>query len=426
MYTFRTSQPIKSSQVPDAMLEDIEVERALQIVLSTAHLLEGQRRAILDCVGYVLAEDVPADMDIPPFDNSAMDGYAVLASDTVGASSETPVQLRVVADLPAGYAHPTVVRGGEAVRIMTGAPLPPGTDAIARSEMTIRGDGTVLVTAPAKPGQDVRYRGEDVKQGDVVLTCGTPVRPAEVGMLATLGRRDALVVRRPRVAVLTTGDELVDPWEPVAPGKIRNSNLYSISAQVKACGGEPILLGTARDTVERLEAKVRLGAEADMLITSGGVSVGDYDVVKPVLARMGEILFWKVKMRPGSPVVFGEIHGKPMFGLPGNPTASIVAFEQFVRPAILHMSGRTALRRREVEATLEENVKSRPGVTNFVRAIATERDGQWLVRRAGEQGSAMLRSMVQSNALLIVPETASRLSIGDKVQVQLLDLPETE
>ncbi len=408
------------------MLEDIEVQRALQIVLSSATVLDGERRAILDCLGYVLAEDVPADMDIPPFDNSAMDGYAVLAADTIAANTDKPVQLRVVADLPAGYAPPTAVRSGEAVRIMTGAPLPPGTDAVARSEIAVRGDGTVLITSSVRPGQDVRYSGEDVKKGDTVLARGTPIRPAEVGMLATLGRRDALVVRKLRVAVLTTGDELVDPWEPVTPGKIRNSNLYSISAQVKACGGEPVPLGVARDTVEQLEAKVRLGSEADMLITSGGVSVGDYDVVKTVLARMGEILFWKVQMRPGSPVVFGRILGKPMFGLPGNPTASMVAFEQFVRPAILKMSGRTALRRHEVEATLEENVKNRPGVRNFVRAIATERDGRWFVRRSGEQGSAMLRSMVRSNALLVVPETASKLSEGDKVQVQLLDLPEVE
>ena len=408
------------------MLEDIEVEHALRIVLSSVHQLDGELRAILDCTGYVLAEDVPADMDIPPFDNSAMDGYAVVASDTLAATPDRPVQLRVVADLPAGYAPPALVRSGESVRIMTGAPLPPGTDAIARSEITVRGDGTVLITSPVRPGQDVRYTGEDVKKGDTVLTRGTPVRAAEVGMLATLGRRDALVVRKPRVAVLATGDELVEPWEPVTPGKIRNSNLYSISAQVKACGGEPIPLGIARDTSEQLEAKVRLGVDADMLLTSGGVSVGDYDVVKTVLARMGEILFWKVRMRPGSPVVFGQIQGKPMFGLPGNPTASIVAFEQFARPAILKMSGRTALRRREVEATLEESVKNRPGVRNFIRAIATERNGQWFVRRAGEQGSAMLRSMVRSNALLVVPETASKLIAGDKVQVQLLDLPEVE
>lgn len=408
------------------MLEDIDVERALKIVLSSTEPLPGERRAILECLGQVLAEDVSADMDIPPFDNSAMDGYAVLASDTTRATAENPAQLRVVADLPAGYAPPPLVRGGEAVRIMTGAPMPAGTDAVARSEIAVRGDGTVLITTPVKHGEDVRYSGEDVRKGQAVLAAGTPVRPAEVGMLATLGRRDALVVRRPVVAVLATGDELVEPWEPVTPGKIRNSNLYSISAQVKACGGEPILLGVARDTAQQLEAKVRLGAEVDMLITSGGVSVGDYDVVKTVLTTLGEILFWKVRMRPGSPVVFGKIEGKPMFGLPGNPTASMVAFEQFVRPAILRMSGRIALRRREVEAVLQEPVRNRPGVRNFVRAIAEEKEGRWQVRRAGEQGSAMLSTMVQSNALLVVPETATALKAGDTVRVQLLDLPEVE
>jgi molybdopterin molybdotransferase len=309
---------------------------------------------------------------------------------------------------------------------MTGAPLPTGTDAVARSEITVQGEGTVLITAPVAPGEDVRFSGEDVRRGEIVLQKGSIVRPAEVGMLATLGRREALVVRRPKVAVLATGDELVDPWEPVTPGKIRNSNLYSLAAQVAAAGGEPVLLGVARDTVEQLEAKIKLGAQADMLLTSGGVSVGDYDVVKTVLTRLGEMVFWKVKMRPGSPVAFGKLAGKPMFGLPGNPTASMVAFEQYARPAILKMSGRRALRRVEVRAILEETVKNRPGVRNFIRAIATQDDGRWHVRRAGEQGSAMLKTMVQSNALLVVPETASRLNAGDLVTVQLLDLPEIE
>jgi molybdopterin molybdotransferase len=246
-------------------------------------------------------------------------------------------------------------------------------------------------------------------------------------MLATLGRSHARVVRSPKVAVLTTGDELVAPDEPVTPGKIRNSNLYSISAQVRACGGEPLPLGVARDTADELEAKIRRGiADADMLLTSGGVSVGDYDVVKTVLARMGEILFWRVKMRPGSPVTFGRIQGKPVFGLPGNPSASMVAFEQFVRPAILKMSGRARLRRRQVEATLEEGVKNRVGVRNFLRAIATEMKGEWMVRPAGAQGSGILRTMVLANAILVIPETVSRLHPGDKATVQLLDLPEAD
>lgn len=406
------------------MLEEIPVEQALDLVLSHCPTLAGESRFLLDTLSYVLAEDVAADMDIPPFDNSAMDGYAVIAADTSSASLEHPALLKVIADLPAGYAPPESVSRGEAVRIMTGAPMPPGTDAVVRSEHAEATVGTVQILRPVVPGEDVRYSGEDVRKGEVVLSKGTHVRPAEVGMLATLGRKRALVVRKPRVAVLTTGDELVEPDKPVTPGKIRNSNLYSISAQVKACGGEPVPLGVARDTVEHLEAKIEEGARADMLLTSGGVSVGDYDVVKQVLTRMGEIVFWKVRMRPGSPVAFGTIRGKPMFGLPGNPTASMVAFEQFVRPGILKMSGLTRFHRHEVEAILEEAVKNRPGVRNFVRAVAEQRDGQWYVRRAGEQGSAILSTMVQSNALMVVPETASGLTPGDRVRVQLLDLPE--
>jgi molybdopterin molybdotransferase len=293
-------------------------------------------------------------------------------------------------------------------------------------EDTQTGDGMVRIIRPLSHGEDVRYSGEDVKRGDLILRRGTRIRPAEVGMLATLGRRSADVIRPPRVAVLTTGDELVAPWEPVTPGKIRNSNLYSISAQVKMCGAEPVLLGVARDTEAELEERIGRGMEADMLLTSGGVSVGDYDVVKTVLARMGNILFWKVKMRPGAPVVFGLIEGKPMFGLPGNPTASMVAFEQFARPAILKMSGRSETRRPEVWATLEEGIKNRVGIRNFARAIATQEGGEWRVRRAGEQGSGILRTMTMANALMVVPETAGRLEPGDRVRVQLLDLPEVE
>jgi len=409
------------------MLLDVGVEQALDIVLGSVSALDGESRPLLECLGAVLAEDVAADMDIPPFDNSAMDGYAVQASDTSAASPDEPVALRVTADLPAGYLPRGMLRPGEAVRIMTGAPLPPGADAVVRTEDVRRLDDTILVSNPVRPGDDIRRAGEDVARGEVILRQGTVIRPAEVGMLATLGRVQALVVRKPRVAVLTTGDELVAPDEPVAPGKIRNSNLYSISAQVKACGGEPILLGVARDTADELESKIRRGmAEADMLLTSGGVSVGDYDVVKTVLGRVGEILFWKVKMRPGSPVTFGRIQDKPMFGLPGNPSASMVAFEQFVRPAILKMAGHSKLRRRQVQAILEEAVKNRPGVRNFLRAVATKQNGEWRVRPAGAQGSGILRTMVRANALLVVPETVSRMQPGERATVQLIDLPEVE
>jgi len=409
------------------LLTDITVEQALDLVLGAVNRLDDESRGLLDCLGGVLAEDVSADMDIPPFDNSAMDGYAVVAADTSSATGGNPVVLKVIADLPAGYAPKSPVGRGEAVRIMTGAPMPPGSDAVVRSEDAERGEGVVRILKGVAPGYDVRMAGEDVRRGEMVLKSGIVVRPGEVGMLATLGRREARIYRAPMVAVLTTGDELVEPDEPVTPGKIRNSNLYSLSAQVIAAGGRPLLLGVARDRVGTLESKVRAGiAQADMLITSGGVSVGDYDVVKTVLSDLGEIIFWRVKMRPGAPVVFGRLEAKPMFGLPGNPTASMVAFEQFVRPALLKMAGRTRLRRHEVEATLEGTVKNRMGFRNFVRAVATERDGEWYVRASGAQGSAILRSMVQSNSLLVVPEMAGRLQPGDRAHVQLLDLPETE
>ena len=251
------------------MLLDVEVEQALGIVLGSVSPLAREIRPLLDCLGSVLAEEVPADMDIPPFDNSAMDGYAVMAADTAGATPEKPVSLRVIADLPAGYPPHALVRSGEAVRIMTGAPMPSGTDAVVRTEEVERGDWTVLISKPVPSGNDLRRAGEDVRKGEVILRQGIPLRPAEIGMLATLGRTRAQVVRTPRVAVLATGDELVAPDEPVTPGKIRNSNLYSISAQVKACGGEPLPLGVARDTAAELEARIRQGIiGADMLLTS--------------------------------------------------------------------------------------------------------------------------------------------------------------
>ncbi|HWP28561.1 MAG TPA: gephyrin-like molybdotransferase Glp, partial [Chloroflexota bacterium] len=344
----------------------LSVDEALAAILEKIPVLEPEEVFLDEALGRVLAEDIYADIDVPPFDNSAMDGYAVIAADTAPATPERPVVLRVVADLPAGYLPQTPVRHGEAVRIMTGAPMPPGADAIVRVEDTARGEGVVLVYAPTRPGRDVRRAGEDVRAGERILPRGTYVRPAEVGMLAMLGRRRVRVIRRPRVAVLTTGDELVDVDEPLTPGKIRNINLYSLIAQVRWCGGEPISLGVARDTVEELEAKIRAGMAADLLVTSAGVSVGDYDVVKTVLDKLGQIDFWRVNMKPAKPIAFGRIGNTPMFGLPGNPASSMVAFEEFVRPAILKMQGRRALRHPTLQAVAEVALDNRGGRRSFI------------------------------------------------------------
>ncbi|MGA9350248.1 MAG: gephyrin-like molybdotransferase Glp [Anaerolineae bacterium] len=410
----------------------ISVDEALEYVLKHFEPLEPEEVEILDTLDRVLAEDVYSDMDIPPFDNSAMDGYAVRAADTVGAGPEASITLRVIADLAAGYTTDLVVEAGTAIRIMTGAPLPAGADAVVRFEETSeglsagerRGD-RIEVFRQVVVGENVRPEGEDIRKGELVLAEGTVLRPQEIGVLASLGRARVRVIRRPRVAILATGDELIAIDEPLAPGKIRNSNEYSNAALVQRYGGIPIRLGIARDDVEELTAKIREGLtqKVDLFITSAGVSVGDYDVVKDVLGTEGEMHFWQVRMKPGKPLAFGEIQGVPLLGLPGNPVSAMVSFEQFARPAILKMLGKRRLRKPTVEAILEEDVKS-SGRRNFKRAVITERDGEYYASVTGPQGSGILTSMVKANGLAIIPEGIRQMKAGERVTVQMLDWPE--
>ncbi len=408
------------------------VDEALAAILARIPVLSPETVVLDEALGRVLAEDVYADIDVPPFDNSAMDGYALIAADTAGASRERPAVLRVVGDLPAGRVPDTVVHRGEAIRIMTGAPMPPGADAIVRVEDTERGEAVqggedvVCVRVAASAGRDVRWAGEDVRAGDLILPRGTLVRPAEVGMLAMLGRRHVQVVRRPRVAVLTTGDELVDVDEPVTPGKIRNVNLYSIMAQVRWCGGEPLSLGVARDTIAELEAKVREGMTADLLVTSAGVSMGDYDVVKVVLDKLGHIDFWRVNMKPARPLAFGHLGAVPMFGLPGNPAASMVAFEEFVRPAILKMQGRQALRHPTMQAVADVALDNRGGRRSFVRGYVYRDGDAYRVRPAGPAGAGIMTAMVRANCFIVIPEQTARVEPGDPIGVELLDATAAE
>ena len=410
----------------------ISVDEALEYVLKHFEPLEPEEVEILDALDRVLAEDVYSDTDIPPFDNSAMDGYAVRAGDTVGASPEAPITLQVVGDLAAGYTTDLVVEPGAAIRIMTGAPLPAGADAVVRFEETSEGlsvgertSDRIEVFSPVAVGENVRPAGEDIRQGELVLAEGTILRPQEIGVLASLGRARIRVIRRPRVAILATGDELVAIDEPLAPGKIRNSNEYSNAALVRRYGGIPVRLGIARDDVDELTAKIRegLAQRVDLFLTSAGVSVGDYDVVKDVLSAEGEMHFWQVRMKPGKPLAFGQIQGVPLLGLPGNPVSAMVSFEQFARPAILKMLGKTRLRKPTVEAILEEDVKS-SGRRNFKRAVITRRDGEYYASVTGPQGSGVLTSMVKANGLAIIPEGVRHMKAGERVTVQMLDWPE--
>ena len=404
----------------------LSVEEALERILQAFHPLEPERVPILKALGRVLAEDVHADVDIPPHSNSSMDGYAVLAADTAGAGPGAPVRLRVVDELAAGYVTETAVTPGTAIRIMTGAPIPPGADAVVKVEDTASGADWVDVFAEAPVGQYIRPAGEDVHKGELVLPEGTLVRSQEIGMLATLGCKEVSAVRRPRVAILATGDEVIEIDEPLAPGQIRNSNSYSNAAQVIRCGGVPIMLGIARDKVQDLTEKIRAGLaqKVDLFLTSGGVSVGDFDIVKDVLAAEGTIGFWRVRMKPGKPLAFGQIRGVPVLGLPGNPVSVMVSFEMFVRPAILKMLGWADWRRPTVEATLMDEIKHKDTRRHYVR-VRVERDreptGEHRAYLTGGQGSGILSSMVKANGLAIIPEDWTQVPAGTQVQVLMLD-----
>lgn len=405
----------------------LSVEEAQKRVLKSFEPLEAERVPILEAAGRILAEDIHADTDIPPHANSSMDGYAVKAADTAGASRHDPVALEVIGDLPAGYVPDQAVESGTAIRIMTGAPLPPGANAVVKVEDTETQGDDALIFVEVEPGNYVRPAGEDVQHGERVLRRGARLRPQEIGMLAAVGREDVPVARKPRVAILATGDELVAVHKPLAPGKIRNTNSYSNAAQVLQHGGEPILLGIARDTVKELTAAIAAGLRqnVDLFLTSGGVSVGDFDLVKDVLASEGEMDFWRVRMKPGKPLAFGHIQGVPILGLPGNPVSVMVSFEMFVRPALLTLQGARDWRRPEVEAVLMNEIAHKDDRRHFARVRLVWEDGQYRAHLTGAQGSGILSSMVKANALAIIPEEWERADAGSRVQVMVLDHDQT-
>ena len=412
-----------ATQRGEAMREPaLSVEEALARVLAAFHVLEPERVPVLDALDRALAEDVLAPGEIPPHANSSMDGYAVRAADTVSASPRSPIRLRVIADLPAGYVAQAAVVPGTAIRIMTGAPVPPGADGIVRVEDTAAAGEWVDIHVAIEAGQFVRLAGEDVRRGDLVLRRGTLIRPQEIGMLAALGCSDVLVTRRPRVAILATGDELVEIDAPLAPGKIRDANSYSNAAQVIRCGAEPILLGIATDQAAVLKERIQAGLAqgVDLFLISGGVSVGDFDIVKQVLAGEGQIDFWRVRMKPGKPLAFGRIGDVPVLGLPGNPVSAMVSFETFVRPAILKMLGAASRERPRVEATLMDAVRRKDDRRHFVRVRIEWEGGEYRAYLTGGQGSGILSSMVKANGLAIIPEDWTHADAGARVEVLLL------
>ena len=415
----------------------LSVEEALQRILSYCNVLEVEDAPILDALGQVMAEDVVARYDIPPLDNSAKDGYAVVASSLRGASPETPVVLSVVGSVAAGELPRGQVRPGTAIRIMTGAPVPEGADAVVpfegSDEIERRRSGSspgeIAIHVEVRTGADIRPAGQDVRSGQRVLEQGTVLRPSEIGVLASLGSDRVKVVRRPVVAVLSTGDELLEPGEEYGPGRIYDSNSYSVAASIARYGGIPRLVGIARDNLDSMNARLHEGLSSDMLITSAGVSKGDYDMVKDVLAQNGEIHFWSVRMRPAKPLAFGVLDAPggrkvPLLGLPGNPVSAMVAFEQFGRVAIFKMLGKTGFEKPMIQAVLDDPIHNADGRRVFARAVVTKRDGTYHAKLTGDQGSNLLTSMARANGLAICPEDQPVKKAGQVVQVQMLDWPE--
>lgn len=407
------------------MNELLSVSEARQTLLDSFEPMGVELVALAQAAGRVLAEDIVARFDLPPFSNSSMDGFAVRSSDVEKAGPESPVTLSVAADIPAGQRIDKALQPGQAIRIMTGAPLPPGAEAVVPVEKTdfgVRGPGfaapeQVRVYHAARSGEYVRPQGQDVHAEEIVLNAHTYLRAQEIGFLAMLGQTWVKVYRRPRVALISTGDELAPIEELLEPGKIHDANAYILAALVEQNGGEPVNLGIAPDRANSVYTILEQAcqAQADLILSSAGVSVGAFDFVRQVVEEHGELSFWRVNMRPGKPLAFGRYRDRPFIGLPGNPVSSFVAFEVFVRPALLKMGGFCEWGRSSRMVRLGEPVKS-DGRESYLRSVVSNEDGIWTARLTGHQGSGNLRSLVQANALLIVPSGVKSLPAGAELE----------
>ena len=399
----------------------ITLEKALEIVLSEARVLPPERVKLLSSLGRVLAEDVYSSFDIPNFDRAAMDGYAVIARDTTSASPNHPVTLKVVDEAPAGFEVRSSITSGEAIGIMTGAILPKGADAVVMVEDTRLEGNEVRIFRSVKEGENVGFSGEDVRKGEMVLSRGTLIRPQEVGMLASLGKTEVYVVRRPKVAIISTGSELMEPGESLKKGKVYDSNSFALFSQVISCGGEPRRIGIVPDDKRKLLSKIREGLSSDILILSGGVSMGKYDLVKEVLEEAGvKMLFWKVAVKPGKPTFFGIKDHTLVFGLPGYPVSSMINFENLVRPAIFSILGRSDYKRLKIRATLKRKIKNTSRRKNFIRVRLVEENGKYWAIPSPSQKSGVLKSMTWANGIVVLPEEVKILEEGKEVVVEVL------
>lgn len=416
------------------MANILSVKEAQARILSFFQPVDVEIIPLAECAGRVLAEDITAPGDLPPFANSSMDGFAVRSADVQTAIKNKPVLLKIVADIPAGIPTSTVIQAGQAARIMTGAPLPEGADAVVPVEDTDHPSGPAAQGAPqpvldhvrilrnAQPGAFIRPRGQDVQQGQTLLTKGRRLKPQEVGMLATIGRAEVLVFRRPRVALFSSGDELAQPGQTLAPGQIYDSNSYFLAATLEREGAQVIRLGTARDNPLQIEALLDSAVEhrIDLIVTSAGVSVGAFDYVRQVIESKGRLNFWTVNMRPGKPLAFGSFSEVPLISLPGNPVSAFVGCRVFVLPVIRKLSGREEWFAQRRLATIEKPIES-DGRESYLRANVQNQAGKLVAALTGHQGSGNLYSLVQANALLIVPSGVKSLPSGTEVEIWFFD-----
>jgi molybdopterin molybdotransferase len=405
--------------------EPIAAADAARLVLSEITRQPSLRIPLDDALGSVLAEDVVSPLDIPAWANSAMDGYAARASDVRGAAAERPVRLKVIERVPAGRFPTRTIGPGECARVFTGAPVPDGVDSVIRQEDTDGGEDVVSIASDRDAGTNIRLAGEDIGKGAMVLREGTVLEAAQLGVLASMAVAHPLVYRRPRVALLASGDEIADvdqPEEILSGRKVASSNTHTMIALVRRAGGEPDYLGIARDTPESLREHLAKALDSDLLVTTAGVSVGEHDFVRTVLEEMGaRQRFWRLRIRPGAPVGFGLVGPTPWVGLPGNPVSTMVTFELFVRPAIRKMSGHTLPYRMSVPVRLTEPVSVKPRLQHFLRAIVTPGPEGLEARLTGPQGSGILMSMARANALLVLPEGQFETPAGATVQAIRLD-----
>lgn len=401
----------------------LSVDDALKIVLDTAQVLSPRIVPINDSVGLILDENIIAEENVPPFDNSAMDGFAVLSSDVQNATREKPVILKVIDILQAGKVSDKRLNNSEAIQIMTGAPMPNGADAVVMIEQTERiSEESVKCFSAVRKDENRRRAGDDIRAGQKVFQKGRYIKPYDIGVLASIGKSAVHLIPKPRIALLSTGDELAGIEEPLSPGKIRSSNNFTLRALIEQMGAEVLDLGIAKDTIRETEEKLQRAFSADIILTSGGVSMGEFDYVRQALEKLGvEIKFWKVNQKPGKPLVFGAHQNKLFFGLPGNPVSAIVCFQLFVVPAIKKMSGSMTVSPYRLKAQSSEKIQKKQGLRFFLRGTLTRRDNLFSVSSTGNQSSGVMSSLSYGNCLIDIPEEKGNVEAGEEVTVVLLD-----